>query len=87
MLGYAANKLLPVRLGEVVRALSGAHLAGAPLGVVAASLVVKRMLDGLVMLSFVFLVLLALVSTPQTGGLSLASLRAAAWALLAACLA
>lgn len=30
VLGYAANNLLPVRLGEVVRAFSGAHLTGGP---------------------------------------------------------
>lgn len=82
VVGYTVNNLLPVRLGEVVRALAGAHLGRAPLGGVVASLVVERLLDGLVMLAFIFTVLLVLGPTIQGEVLGATQLRAAAWTLL-----
>lgn len=82
VVGYAANNLLPARLGEVVRAWAGARLAGLPLGTVAASMVAERVLDGPVMLAFFFLVLPWLDPAARAGAFSAAYFRAAALSLL-----
>ena len=52
--GFAANNLIPARVGEVVRAVVTARLAKLPVSAVFASLVVERVLDGLVMVAFLF---------------------------------
>jgi uncharacterized protein (TIRG00374 family) len=46
-IGFAANNLIPARVGELVRAVVTARLAKIPLSAVIASLVVERVLDGL----------------------------------------
>ncbi|HSU15243.1 lysylphosphatidylglycerol synthase transmembrane domain-containing protein [Longimicrobium sp.] len=46
--GMAANNLIPARVGEIVRAVVAARLAKLPFSAVLASLVVERVLDGLV---------------------------------------
>ncbi len=52
MIGYAANNVLPVRAGEVVRAglLQRGH--GAPWSVALGTIVVERIFDGLVLTAF-----------------------------------
>jgi hypothetical protein len=87
LIGYAANNLLPARLGEAVRAYAGARLARAPLAGTAATIVVERMLDGPVMLGFVFAAAAWLGPEAQAGPLSAAYLRAAGAGLLLAYLA
>jgi uncharacterized protein (TIRG00374 family) len=52
--GFAANNVLPARVGEFARALVCARTAGLPVSAVFASLVVERVLDGLVMVAFLF---------------------------------
>jgi uncharacterized protein (TIRG00374 family) len=47
-IGFAANNLIPARVGEVVRAVVTARLGRLPVSAVFASLVVERVLDGLV---------------------------------------
>lgn len=46
--GFAANNLIPARVGEIVRAVVTARLAKLPVSAVFASLVVERVLDGVV---------------------------------------
>jgi uncharacterized protein (TIRG00374 family) len=46
--GMAANNLIPARVGEIVRAVVAARLARLPFSAVLGSLVVERVLDGLV---------------------------------------
>lgn len=50
--GFAANNIFPARLGELVRAYVLARVAALPLGASIGSLVVERVLDGLVLVSF-----------------------------------
>ena len=50
--GFAANNIFPARLGELVRAYTLARVARLPFGVSVGSLVVERVLDGLVLASF-----------------------------------
>lgn len=50
--GFAANNIFPARLGEIVRAYVLARVAAIPLGATIGSLVVERVLDGLVLVSF-----------------------------------
>lgn len=52
--GFAANNVFPARVGEFARALVCARTAGLPVSAVFASLVVERVLDGLVMVVFLF---------------------------------
>lgn len=50
--GFAANNVFPARLGEIVRAYTLARVARLPFGASVGSLVVERVLDGLVLASF-----------------------------------
>jgi uncharacterized protein (TIRG00374 family) len=52
--GFAANNLIPARVGEVVRAVVTARLAKLPVSAVFASLVVERVLDGVVTVGLLF---------------------------------
>jgi uncharacterized protein (TIRG00374 family) len=52
--GMAANNLIPARVGEIVRAVVAARLAKLPFSAVLASLVVERVLDGLVTVGLLF---------------------------------
>lgn len=49
--GFAANNIFPARLGEIVRAYTLARVARLPFGASVGSLVVERVLDGLVLAS------------------------------------
>lgn len=59
--GFAANNLFPARLGEFVRAYVLSIVARVPLGGSIGSLVVERVLDGLVLAFFLF----ATISLPS----------------------
>jgi hypothetical protein len=50
--GFAASNIFPARLGELVRAYTLARVARLPFGASVGSLVVERVLDGLVLASF-----------------------------------
>ncbi|MDX1662035.1 MAG: lysylphosphatidylglycerol synthase transmembrane domain-containing protein [Gemmatimonadota bacterium] len=50
--GFAANNIFPARLGEFIRAYVLSRVAAVPLGASVGSLVVERVLDGLVLASF-----------------------------------
>lgn len=50
--GFAANNLFPARLGELIRAYVLSRVAAVPFGVSVGSLVVERVLDGLVLATF-----------------------------------
>ncbi len=54
-IGFAVNNLLPARVGEFARALSLTRLTGIPLGTVFGTLVIERLLDGVVLIGFLFL--------------------------------
>jgi len=59
-IGFAVNNLLPARLGEVTRALAISRTEPIPLSASVASLVVERILDGVVLALFLF----ATISAP-----------------------
>lgn len=50
--GFAANNLFPARLGELIRAYVLSRVAAVPFGASVGSLVVERVLDGLVLATF-----------------------------------
>ena len=54
-IGFAANNLLPARLGEVARALCLGRLAGVPVAAAFGSLVVERLLDAVVLVALLFI--------------------------------
>ncbi|MFZ5585311.1 MAG: lysylphosphatidylglycerol synthase transmembrane domain-containing protein [Thermodesulfobacteriota bacterium] len=83
LIGFAANNILPARLGEVVRAVAGARLTGMPLGASAASIVLERMLDGPVLLAFFAGVLLCLRPEAAAGPFDADYFRAAILTFLA----
>lgn len=59
-IGFAANNLLPARVGEIVRALALTRLTRVPLAASVGSLVVERLLDALVLVGLMF----AAMATP-----------------------
>jgi uncharacterized protein (TIRG00374 family) len=56
-IGFAANNLIPARVGELVRAVVCGKLARLPVSGVFATLVVERVLDGLVTVGLLFTVM------------------------------
>lgn len=54
VIGFAANNLLPARVGEFARAYALTRLAGVRVGASFATLVVERLLDGLVLVGLLF---------------------------------
>lgn len=56
--GIAANNLFPARVGELVRAFVLSRVAAFPLGACVGSLVIERVLDGLVLVSLLLMPLL-----------------------------
>jgi glycosyltransferase 2 family protein len=68
-IGFAANNLLPARVGEFARAFSLSRVSEVPTAAAFGSLVIERVLDGLVVVGLLFAVM-ALPSFPsiaQTG--------------------
>lgn len=55
VIGFAANNVIPARVGEFARAYSLRRLAGIPIAAVFGTLVIERIFDGLVIVSFLFL--------------------------------
>ena len=53
-IGFMANNLLPARVGEFVRALALGRITGMPVAAAFGSLVVERLLDGLIVVAFFF---------------------------------
>ena len=53
-IGFTFNNLLPARVGEVARAYSLSRAAGVPIAASFATLVVERLLDGLILLGLLF---------------------------------
>ncbi|MDT8436537.1 MAG: lysylphosphatidylglycerol synthase transmembrane domain-containing protein [Gemmatimonadota bacterium] len=53
-IGFAVNNLMPARLGEITRAYALTRREPVPLGASIASLVVERVLDGVVLAFFLF---------------------------------
>ena len=57
-IGFMANNLLPARAGEVARVYAATRLTAVPFMTVAATLVVERMMDGLMLLTMLALAVL-----------------------------
>ncbi|CAN5421268.1 lysylphosphatidylglycerol synthase transmembrane domain-containing protein [soil metagenome] len=53
-IGFAANNVFPARVGEFARAYSLSRLTGIPVTAALGSLVVERLLDGVVLIGFLF---------------------------------
>ncbi|MDX2194280.1 MAG: lysylphosphatidylglycerol synthase transmembrane domain-containing protein [Gemmatimonadales bacterium] len=81
--GFMANNLLPLRAGEVARALVVSRLAGPPVATALASLAVERLLDGLTLVLCFGLGLVAarLPAGSSVGGVPLDRLTSGAGAL------
>ncbi len=62
-IGFAANNLLPARIGEIARAVSLTRLTRVPGGAAFATLVIERVLDGLILVGLLF-VTMALPTFP-----------------------
>ncbi|HKP75498.1 MAG TPA: lysylphosphatidylglycerol synthase transmembrane domain-containing protein [Longimicrobiaceae bacterium] len=77
--GFAANNLIPARVGEFVRALVCGRLARLPVSAVFATLVVERVLDGLVTVGLLFTVMaLPGFPSPEKAADTLAAMRVVA---------
>ncbi len=67
-IGYMGNNIFPARLGEVLRAVVLKRREDVPVSASLATIVVERVFDGVVMLSFVFLNLGALAKIEGSSG-------------------
>ena len=76
-IGFAANNLLPARVGEFARAYSLSRLAGVPVPAALGSIVVERIFDGLIIVGLLF-ASMASPSFPATGEVAGMDPRAAA---------
>jgi hypothetical protein len=54
-IGYMGNNIYPARAGEALRAIALKSKQGVPISASAATIIVERVFDGVVMLAFVFL--------------------------------
>lgn len=79
-IGFAANNILPARVGEVARAFVLARLTSLPAASALATLVIERLLDGLVLVGLLFAAMAA-PGFPAAGG---AGTEFRGWALAAA---
>lgn len=77
MIGFAANNLLPARIGEFARAFSLSRLTRVPLVAAIATLVVERLFDGLALISLLF-GSMAAASFPDVGSVGGVDLQSAA---------
>lgn len=70
VIGFAANNLLPARVGEFARAYALTRLAGVRIGASFATLVVERLLDGLVLVGLLFVSMgtVGFPLAPEVGG-------------------
>jgi glycosyltransferase 2 family protein len=80
-IGFAANNLLPARVGEFARAFSLSRLSGVPTAAAFGSLVIERVLDGLVIVGLLFAVM-AFPAFPGVAGTGV-NLQAAALVVVA----
>ncbi len=87
LIGFGANNLLPARLGELVRAYAVGRLEGVAASSALATIVVERVLDGLMLVLVLFLALMFVKPGARAGAFSVAHLRAAGLGLLAVYLA
>jgi len=67
MIGFMANNILPARVGEVARVYALRRIEPVPVAASIGSLVVERLLDGVVVISFLFLAM-ALPGFPAAAG-------------------
>lgn len=67
-IGLAANNIIPLRVGEFARVLALARQTATPLPIVMGTLVLERLLDGLVQVGVIFIVM-ALPGFPDSGAL------------------
>jgi uncharacterized protein (TIRG00374 family) len=74
-IGFAANNVLPARVGEFARAFSLERLAGVRAAAAFATLVIERLLDGLVLVALLFAAMAApgFPSGAEVAGLDLQS--------------
>jgi hypothetical protein len=80
--GMAANNLIPARVGEVVRAVVCGKLARHPVSAVFGTLVVERVLDGLITVALLFTVMaLPGFPSPEKAGPVLTGVRVLALVL------
>lgn len=83
--GYMGNNVFPLRAGEILRVALAARDFGAPFARIATTVLVERILDGIVMLTFILAALLLggfpLAESVRPGALLLAPLFVVALAL------
>lgn len=83
MIGFMTNNILPARIGEVARAYALRRIEPVPIPASVGSLVVERLLDGVVVVAFLFLAM-ALPGFPASGeGRSFGAQAGAVIALMA----
>jgi glycosyltransferase 2 family protein len=72
-IGFAANNLLPARIGEFARAFTLSRLTGVKVGSAFATLVIERLLDGLILVALLFAAMAApgFPADLQIGGVNL----------------
>ncbi len=82
-IGYMGNNIYPARAGEVLRAVVLKRREGVPVSASLATIIVERIFDGVVMLSFVFINLSELAKLTGSSGFVGSIQSVAVWGSLA----
>jgi uncharacterized protein (TIRG00374 family) len=82
IIGFGANNMLPARLGELVRAYALGRLEQIPATSALATVLLERVLDGMVLLLVLFLALLFIDPQAKAGAFTVSYLKAAGYGLL-----
>lgn len=87
-IGFAANNLIPARVGELARAYAAQRLTGSPFSAAFASIAVERVLDGITLVSLLTVAIWAGGFAPGTtvGGMGLGQIAQGAGTLFASLL-
>ncbi len=75
LIGFMANNVLPMRMGELVRAYAASNLCNVPTSSILATLVVERIFDGMTLLAIMFLALLFIPPGANAGAFGVDYLR------------
>ncbi len=78
-IGYMGNNIFPARAGEVLRAVILKDRCGVSISASLATIIVERVFDGVIMLTFIFLNLPSLATLPPDSAFAVTMQRMALW--------
>jgi len=78
-IGYMGNNIYPARAGEILRAIVLKHQHEVPVSASLATIIIERVIDGVIMLGFIILNLSEITTLPDAGEFAETIRKAALW--------